>query len=127
MALPTVEETRQFVKDTLRSEMDPAGTGAFNDRPGSDTAKLESVLIKVATKQYAYSADRKRASIGATATGKDLADHVRDVYFDAPKGASFAVGTVYLHRSTGPLGATQFDEGTRFSPKTPAARSPNSQ
>lgn len=111
--IPSVADTAAFIDETLRGEIDPDGTGAYNSRPGSDNAALVSVLTKVATKAYAYAADRKKASITASAEAEDLDDHVRDVYFDARKAANAAVGTVYLQRSSGPLPPSTIDQGWR--------------
>lgn len=113
MAYPTIEETAQFVDDTLRGEVDPDGTGKYNNRPGSDNAALVSVMTKAMVKLYAYSSDRKRASITSSASGSDLDDHIRDVYFDQRKQPAAAVGTVYLKR-TGAMAATSIDVGSRF-------------
>ena len=112
-SIPSVAETAAFIDDTLRGEVDPNGTGAYNSRPGSDNAALVSLLTKVATKAYAFAADRKKASITASAEGDDLDDHVRDVYFDARQDSSAAVGTIYMQRLAGPLAATTIDQGWR--------------
>src|SRR5690348_2595927 len=111
-SIPTVADTAQFVDDTLRGEIDPNGTGAYNNRPGSDNAALISLLTQVAQKQYSYAAERKAASITSSATGSDLDDHLRDLYGEERLTAQAAVGTVYLQRSG--TAATTVNKGTRF-------------
>lgn len=112
--LPSAQDVATFIDETLRGEIDPNATGAYDNSPGSDNAALISVLTKVAMGVYGYAADRKKASLGQSAEGDDLDVILEDVYFDERQGANAAVTTVYLKRTAGPLAATSIDQGTRF-------------
>jgi hypothetical protein len=117
--LPTAQELSQFIDDTLRGQVDPNATGAYDNSAGSDNRAFINVLTKVGLQLYAYAADRKAASIGQTASGPDLDTVVEDVYFDERQDANASVGTVYLKR-TGSMPATSIGQGSRFSTQATA-------
>jgi hypothetical protein len=123
-SIPTIAEISQFVDGTLRGEVDPNGTGAYNSRAGSDNAALISVLTKVAAKIFAYVAGRAKASLTSTSEATDLDDRLRDVYFDQRHLAASAVGTLYMQRSAGPMAATFIDKGWRAATEQTATAAP---
>lgn len=113
-SLPTAQDLATFVDNTLRSLIDPNGTGAYDNSPGSDNAVLTSLLAKVGARILAYASDRKAATLPGSSSGPDLAAIIQDVFFDGIQDATAAVGTVYLRR-TGSMPLTFISQGDRFS------------
>lgn len=110
--LPTPDELRKEIEGSLRTSLDPNGTGAVNLRAGSDNAAYVSVVTLLGGRLIAYSANRVAARSPFDATGDDLEDIGRDLFEIKKKGAQRSTGRLYLQR-TGIL-ATSIPLGQRF-------------
>lgn len=111
--LPTVAEQLAVVQQSLRTSIDPDGTGAIDLNPGSKLDIFESAALALSARNTAFVANRVANRSVQTATGEDLDVVAKDIYNTERKSASASTGTVYLIRPSG--GTTLIPKGSRFS------------